>query len=118
MIKAKRVWMPLFIADYTLDTKHLSTEQHGAYFLLIMNYWVTGGLPHDDTELARLAGLPLDQWLVHKPVIQRFFHRGWKHKRLDAEIDRATDLIRKRRAAGSKGGTVSSIRRTRKIKLV
>lgn len=110
----KRPWMPLYVRDYLADTGHLSTVQHGAYCLLIMTYWVQGGLPDDDEQLAQITGLPVPIWLLHRAVLQRFFHRGWKHHRLDAEIARTMDKIAKRTAAGSKGGTVTSMRRMQK----
>ena len=49
-------YIPLFVADYLADTSHLSTLEHGAYLLLIMNYWQRGeSLPCGDMQLARIA---------------------------------------------------------------
>jgi uncharacterized protein YdaU (DUF1376 family) len=113
-MKAKRLWMPLYVRDYFLDTRHLSLEQHGAYLMLIMYYWENGGIPDDDEQIAAILNIPVARWLLHRPVINRFFHRGWKHERIDIEIARANALIDKKRAAGTKGGLISSIRRARK----
>lgn len=66
-------WMPLYVADYLADTRRLSTLEHGAYMLLIMDYWRHGGLPDDDIKLARIAGLTEADWLRFKPTIMRFF---------------------------------------------
>jgi len=106
--------MPFYVADYIGDTRHLTTVQHGAYFLLILHYWARGSLPDNDQQLAQIVGLPQREWLRHRATLQAFFHEGWKHKRIDAEMRRTAEIRAKRAAAGSKGGIVASINRYRK----
>jgi uncharacterized protein YdaU (DUF1376 family) len=99
------LWMPFYIADHLRKTMHLSAAENGAYLYLIMHYWEHGGLPDDDVRLARIARLTRAQWKAARPTLQAFFHDGWRHKRVDHELAKATDLTMKRKAAGSIGGT-------------
>ena len=56
-------FMQLYVAEYLADTAHLSTEEHGAYLLLIFNYWQRGKpLPANPERLARIARLSNDRW--------------------------------------------------------
>lgn len=88
-------WMPLDWGDYLRDTRHLTTEQHGAYMLLIAHYWTTGALPDDDRQLAHIAGLPTSRWRKHRPVLHRLFRHSpeapsnWWHKRVEEEMAEA-----------------------------
>lgn len=101
----KDLWMPLYVGDYLADTGHLTTTQHGAYLLLLMHYWRKRELPDDDKQLAAIAKLPLRIWLDgNKETIQAFFHMGWRHKRLDAEIEKRSQVANARAIAGQKGG--------------
>lgn len=102
------VWMPLYIADYLGDTAHLTTEQHGAYLLLLMACWKQGGvLADNDAALAATARLGLSQWRKHRPVIQTFFASQvgqWSHKRVAAELEKAAKLSEARQQVGKLGG--------------
>lgn len=91
--------MPLYIADYLKDTSHLRALESGAYLHLIMAYWVSGGLPNDDRQLATIAKLTDREWKIAKPVLQSFFDENWRHKRIDQEIQHATEISNKRKAA-------------------
>ena len=94
-----RPWMPLYVADYLGDTRRLTTLEHGAYMLLIMEYWQHGGLPDDDRELADIVGLDAEQWAAMRPRISRLFKPGWKHKRIDEELAKAAEISERRRAS-------------------
>lgn len=89
-------WMPLHIKDYLADTGHLTTAQHGAYLLLIMHYWQTGGLPDDDAALATITKTRRDTWRQLRPVIRQLFGECWRHKRIDRELQHAAKLMEKR----------------------
>ena len=99
--------MPLYIEHYRSDTNGLSAEFHGAYLLLIMQYWHTGEpLPDDDGRLALIAACTPERWASLRPTIAGFFRieRGaWHHKRVGLELARNDRLIaQKRNAANSR----------------
>jgi uncharacterized protein YdaU (DUF1376 family) len=106
-----RPWMPLYVGDYLGDTGHLTTAQHGAYLLLMMHYWRKGELPDDDRQLSKITKLPLRTWCEYRPILQDFFHEGWQHKRIDAELARMMRVSEKRAIAGQKGGLGSALAR-------
>jgi uncharacterized protein YdaU (DUF1376 family) len=100
-------FMPLFVGDWRRDTAHLSTEQMGAYFLLVCQYWAKGCLPNDDAQLARIVGMTPAKWRKARSILQAFFRDGWHHKRIDAELTKATakaaaNQERARRAANER----------------
>jgi uncharacterized protein YdaU (DUF1376 family) len=84
--------LPFWTDAYLADTRHLTTLEHGAYFLLMMEAWrrPTCSLPDDDRMLARLAGLSLDEWEEVKIVVMSFWKldgrsKSWSQKRLSKE---------------------------------
>jgi uncharacterized protein YdaU (DUF1376 family) len=122
--------MPMYWGDYHADTRHLSLEAHGAYLLLIGHYWHHGPLPDDPGKLRRIIGANARQWERVWPVVRSFFElvqsehavtaqaeqanaeqllgKCWRHKRIDAEIEKAETLSTKRQLAGQRGGLKSS----------
>lgn len=101
------IWMPIHIGDYLGETTHLTTVEHGVYFLLMLTYWKHGPLPDDDKRLALIARLDVTQYVTLKSQISPFFQIGggfWRHKRLDEEIRKARrnmDLKKKASALGN-----------------
>ena len=80
--------MPVYIGDYLADTMHLSTEQHGAYLLLLFHLWRRGVLHDDDVVLAKITGLDKSAWSRARLVLAEFFeiHDGlWHHGRVERE---------------------------------
>ena len=85
-------WMRFFPADYLADTRRLTTEQHGAYLLLLMDSWSSGALPDDDAVLARVAGLDAESWARTRPVLAGYFaiaNGKWVHARIEQEREHA-----------------------------
>lgn len=88
--------LTLWTDSYLADTRMLSTIEHGAYLLLLMEAWRRPhcDLPDDDKILARLAGLARDEWDEIKPTIMGFWtydgrSKTWHQKRLRKERDAA-----------------------------
>lgn len=84
--------LPLWTDAYLADTRHLSTIEHGAYLLLLMEAWRRPNcdLPADDKLLARLAGLSAGDWLDVAPAVMELWQldgrrKVWKQKRLSKE---------------------------------
>lgn len=101
--------LPLFTDAYLADTRHLSTEEHGAYLLLLMCAWRTRGcaLKDDDRFLARLVGVSSHRWRRLKPVMSEFFDVSdgvWRQKKL-LDVYRGVETrVAKSRANGARGG--------------
>lgn len=92
------IWMPLYIADYLADTTRLTTEQHGAYLLLIMDYWRNGPLPDDDGALSQITRMQPAAWKKNRAMLVRLFrieNGEWRHKRIDEELTEAAANAKK-----------------------
>lgn len=100
--------LPIWTDAYLADTRHLSTLEHGAYFLLMMEAWRRPhcSLPDDDAMLARLAGVDTETWAAIRPIVMAMWKldgrsKTWTQKRLLKE----RDFVRKRSKKQSDNAT-------------
>jgi len=106
-------WMPIYWGDYLKDTGHLSTEEHGAYLLLIAHYWSTGKpLKENPKYLMKLTALSEHKFKKYLPTLSAFFtveNGHWHHARIERELSAAFDRKdaaseRSKRAAATRWG--------------
>lgn len=107
-------YMQLYVADYLGDTRHLTTEQHGAYLLLLMAMWRAGGsLPNDQRKLARMTGLTAARWGKIASDVVAFFDVAngvMTHRRVQKELEKASQTSDHRRESGARGGLAKSLK--------
>jgi len=95
-------YMQFYVAEYQADTMHLTAEEHGAYLLLIFNYWQTGK-PIPKKRLQKIARVSSDRWTGVKDTLSEFFKDTgdeWVHDRIEADLKAAKDAQAQRAAAG------------------
>ena len=95
-------YMQLYVADYLADTMHLTTEEHGAYLLLIFNYWQTGK-PIPMSRLARITRLSNERWTDVERSLGEFFNERsneWVHDRIERDLEAVRATQEQRIAAG------------------
>jgi uncharacterized protein YdaU (DUF1376 family) len=86
------IFIPIYIGDYLKDTTRLTTEEHGAYLLLIFDYWQHGSIPDDDRTLCRITGMSDDAWSIARGRVLAYFKHSngtYIHTRIDAELQSA-----------------------------
>jgi uncharacterized protein YdaU (DUF1376 family) len=96
--------MPIHIGDYKRDTGHLRALEHGAYLLLLFHHWSTGALPDDDRQLSAIACMTPAEWKRAKPILSRFFDKGWVHGRVINDLTEANAAYERRAKAGRESG--------------
>lgn len=93
-------WMPFYVSDYLADTTHLSTAEHGAYMLILLNLWQTRRpIKDSDEAFQRVSKATPEAWAKMRDVILELLTKtadGWIQKRLWVEIERAEKAYKKR----------------------
>jgi uncharacterized phage protein (TIGR02220 family) len=101
-----KTWFPFYVADYLADTRVLSTEEHGAYVLLLCEYWINGAPANDDVRLAKVVGTTVANWRqIKRILVPEFFTiEGGRLINARAEEERAIarDVFEARVESGKK----------------
>ena len=98
-------WMKFYPGDYLRDTMHLSTEEHGAYLLILMASWTSGGVV-EEQNLPNISLLGVKKWNQVAPKISPFFtveNGKWTHPRVQRELLKAEEAHRIQVESGKRG---------------
>jgi len=111
---SERPFMQLYVSDFVGDTLHLSTEQVGAYLLLLMAMWNAGGsLPNDEAKLARVTRMSVKKWRGVAADLMGFFSvdgDAVRHNRLTKELQKSESKRDLRASAGARGGRAKALK--------
>jgi uncharacterized protein YdaU (DUF1376 family) len=102
------IFLAFYVADYLADTMDLSTEEHGAYILLLCAMWRNEGwVANDPVRLASTTKVPAKRWPAVWRALSRFFDvkdGRLSQGRLLKEIEHAHGRLIAARLNGRKGG--------------
>jgi uncharacterized protein YdaU (DUF1376 family) len=105
--------MQLYVSDYLADTAHLTAQQHGAYMLLLMNYWQRGkALDNSNERLSHVARLSPEEWADAKPILEEFFiveGNLWSHARVEDDLAKIREKSAKASFAGKRSSVVRAM---------
>lgn len=111
-------YIQLYIADYLADTAHLTTIQHGAYLLLIFNYWQRGhALNNANGRLASVVRMSNEEWEQHEQTLAEFFEidgDDWINHRIDEDLATVEAKSTKASMAGKASGATRRANAKRK----
>ena len=108
-------YIQLYVSDYLADTQHLSAEEHGAYLLLIMNYWQTEK-PIPENRLQGITRMFNERWTNVKSVLSDFFeiddNGAWYHKRINQDLEKVKQKSKQASEAGKKSAQIRALKKS------
>ena len=103
MARTKPPSFDFFPDDFIAGTYHLPAEAVGIYVRLLCYQWNNGGIPTEEIELARIAGVDTDAMRTHmRTIMLKFMPDGcgaMKNARLEREREHKLSVIEKSKQA-------------------
>lgn len=96
-----------YVDDYMADTMHLSAAEHGAYHLIMWNYWKRQR-PPEEHKLPAISKLGAE-FEAHRDTLAEFFEvvdNVWHHNRIESELQRVRDESKRNKKAGKQSAKV------------
>lgn len=105
--------LPIHTEKYLADTRHLTTAQHGATFIMMMTAWrhEDNSLPNDDDFLARITGMGKKTWLKNKMVILELWNLKENNRWSQNNLDAVKNYVNIKRSQKSTAGVASALKK-------
>jgi len=101
----KLAWFPLYTSDYLGDTTGLSCCEHGAYLLMLIEYWQHGPLDDNLDRLARITQNPPPE--IIRYILEKYWlltNFGWEQPKMRKIKEIQVESHQKRVKSGRLGG--------------
>ena len=87
-------WYPHYVDDYDADTLGLTLAEDGAYCRLLRWYYKhERPLPGEDTTLAAICRVPIDEWHILAQKIKPLFRPKENGRGLELHHKRCNEVI-------------------------
>jgi uncharacterized protein YdaU (DUF1376 family) len=98
-----RPFIAFYPAAYQSDTQHLTTLEHGCYFLLLQYCWQHGSIPLDGSARAHICKVSPQHWVHLRHRLNPYFDSLGRNKRATIERQKAEKTSIKQAMAGHRG---------------
>ncbi len=101
-------WYPYDVNEAIIEKTTMTAVEAGVYGFLIDYYWRHGELPVDESLLARIGHVSLEEFQATKAGFAHLFTPDWKHPRLDEVHRTSTKAYEDRITRARRGGIASA----------
>lgn len=110
---SQRPWFPFYPGEYLADTAHLTTEEHGAYLLLLCHAWNHDGLiPEAESRRAAICKMHTNRLKKVWETLGGYWIEtggGYSNPRMAKELAKYLEIAEKRTEAGKRGGLAKAL---------